>query len=97
MQQDSRPLKKIKRKIKDYLLSNFIVRKIWSIFSRTNPKPLFILGNPKSGTTIIANLLSKATKQTLTSDIQSEIKYATLQLDFKLLSLNSFIKEHLTL
>lgn len=94
MQQDNRPLKKIKRKLKGYLLSNFIIRKIWSIFSKTNPKPLFILGNPKSGTTIIANLLSKATKQTLTSDIQSAIKYATLQLDFNLLSFDNFIKQH---
>ena len=66
----------------------------WSIFSKTNPKPLFILGNPKSGTTIIANLLSKATKQTLTSDIQSVIKHATLQLDFNLLSFDDFIKQH---
>ncbi len=94
MKKNNGPLKKIKRKVKDYLLSNFITRKIWSVFSKRNPKALFVLGNPKSGTTIIANLLSKATKQTLTSDIQSAIKHATLQLDFKLLALNSFIKEH---
>ena len=94
MRQDNRPLKKIKRKIKDYLLSNFIIRKIWSIFSKVNPNPLFILGNPKSGTTIIANLLSKVTKQTLTSDIQNVIKYAPLQLDFNLLSFDDFIKQH---
>ena len=70
------------------------MRKILSLFSKVNPNPLFILGNPKSGTTVIANLLSKATKQTLTSDIQSVIKYATLQLDFRLLNLNDFIKLH---
>ena len=82
------------RKIKDYLLSNFIIRKVWSISARINPNPLFILGNPKSGTTIIAKLLSKATKQTLTSDIQSIIKHAPLQLDFNLLSFDNFIKKH---
>jgi hypothetical protein len=90
----NRKIKKIKRGIKDDLLSNFIVRKIWSIFSRINQKPLFILGNFKSGTTIIANLLSKATKQTLTSDIHSAIKHATLQLDFNILNCDDFIKQH---
>jgi hypothetical protein len=94
LQQDNRPLKKINRKITDYLLYNFIIRSIWSFFSKKNPKPLFILGNPKSGTTIIANLLSKATKQTLTSDIKSVIKYAPLKLDFNLLSFDEFIKQH---
>lgn len=94
MQQDNRPLKKINRKVTDYLLYNFIIRSIWSFFSKKNPKPLFILGNPKSGTTIIANLLSKATKQTLTSDIKNVIKYAPLKLDFNLLSFDEFIKQH---
>jgi len=70
------------------------MRKILSIFSKVNPNPLFILGNPKSGTTIIANLLSKATKKTLTSDIKSVIKHTTLKLDFKLLSFDYFIKKH---
>ena len=76
------------------ILSNLSTRRILSIFSQIKPDPLFILGNPKSGTTIIANLLSKATKQTLTSDIQSIIKYAPLQLDFNLLSFDDFIKQH---
>ena len=70
------------------------MRKILSLFSKANPNPLFILGNPKSGTTVIANLLSKATKQSLTSDIQSLIKYTPLHLDFKLISFNDFIKTH---
>lgn len=82
------------RKIKDYLLANFIIRKIWSVSAKINSNPLFILGNPKSGTTIIANLLSKATKQTLTSDIQSVIKHAALQLDFNLINFDDFIKHH---
>ena len=70
------------------------MQKILSIFSKVNPSPLFILGNPKSGTTIIANLLSRATKKSLTSDIKSVIKHTTLKLDFKLLSFDYFIKKH---
>lgn len=85
---------KKKEKIKNYLLSKFIIRKTLSSFSKTNPTPLFILGNPKSGTTIIADLISKATKQSLTSDIKSHIKYITLLLDFKLLNFNDFINQH---
>ena len=70
------------------------MRKILSLFSKSNPEPLFILGNPKSGTTIIATLLSKATKQTLTSDIKSITKYAPLLLDFKLLDFKDFTRQH---
>ena len=70
------------------------MQKISSIFSKVNHKPLFILGNPKSGTTIIAKLLSRATKKTLTSDIKSAIKHITLKLDFKLLSFDYFIENH---
>ena len=69
------------------------MRKILSIFSKVNPNPLFILGNPKSGTTIIADLLSRATKKSLTSDIKSLIKHTSLKLDFKLLSFDYFIKK----
>ena len=76
------------------MFSNLSIRKILSLFSKIKPDPLFILGNPKSGTTVIANLLSKATKQTLTSDIKSVINHSTLQLDFNLLSFNNFIKQH---
>ena len=70
------------------------MQKILSFLSKVNPEPLFILGNPKSGTTVIANLLSKATKQSLTSDIKSVIKYVSLQLDFNLVSFDTFIKQH---
>lgn len=87
-------MRKIKRKIKDYLLSNLIIHEICSFFSKKNSKPLFVLGNPKSGTTIVAKLLSKATKKSLTSDIKSIIEHTPLKLDFKLLSFNSFIKKH---
>ena len=69
------------------------MRKIISYFSKSNPKPLFILGNPKSGTTIIAQLLSKATKQSLTSDIRSITKHSPLLLEFDLMNLKDFIKE----
>ena len=80
------------------------MRKILSFFSKSNPKPLFILGNPKSGTTIIANLLSKATKQSLTSDIKSITKYSPLLLEFELIMsvicyfsirFNTFLHHHL--
>ena len=70
------------------------MKKIKSFFSKVNSSPIFILGNPKSGTTVIANLLSKATNQSLTSDFQNAIKHTTLQLelDFKLLNFKNFIK-----
>lgn len=77
-----------------FILSNLSIRKILSLFYKKKLDPLFILGNPKSGTTVIANLLSKSTKKTLTSDIQSVIKHATLQLDFNLLNFDDFIKQH---
>ena len=72
------------------------MKKIKSFFSKVNSSPIFILGNPKSGTTVIANLLSKATNQSLTSDFQNAIKHTTLQLelDFKLLNFNNFIKQY---
>lgn len=55
--------------------------------------PIFILGNPKSGTTVISSLLSMATSQTLTSDFVRTINHPTLQLElnFKLLSFADFI------
>jgi hypothetical protein len=72
------------------------MKKIKSFFSKVNSSPIFILGNPKSGTTVIANLLSKATNQSLTSDFQNAIKHTTLQLelDFKLLNFKNFIKQY---
>ena len=57
------------------------MQKILSFFSIVNPKPLFILGNQKSGTTVIANLLSQATSKSLTSDFQNAISHKTLQLE----------------
>ena len=70
------------------------MQRILSYFSKINPKPLFILGNPKSGTTIIAHLLSKATQQSLTSDIKIRTKYAPLLLEFKLMDIQDLIQQH---
>ena len=39
-------------------------------FYHPHPHPIFILGNEKSGTTIIAASLAKATQQTVTLDIE---------------------------
>ncbi len=41
-----------------------------NIFYRPHPHPIFIVGNEKSGTTIIAASLAKATQQTVTLDIE---------------------------
>jgi len=76
------------------MLSSLLIRNILSLFSKIKPEPIFILGNPKSGTTVITNLLSRSTKQTLTSDIKNIIMNPTLQLDFKLLCFDDFIKQH---
>ena len=84
----------IKNLILRFIFSSVSIRKILSLFSKINSDPLLILGNQKSGTTVIASLLSKATKKTLTSDIKSLIKNPSLKLDFKLLCLNDFIKQH---
>jgi len=71
-----------------------LVQRILSSFYQVNSNPLFILGNPKSGTTIIAKLLSKATKKSLTSDIRSITKYSPLLIEFKLISFKGFIQQH---
>ena len=73
-----------------------IMQKILSFFTIVNSKPLFILGNQKSGTTVIANLLSQATSKSLTSDFQSAISHKTLQLelDFHLLKFSDFIQDY---
>ena len=72
------------------------MKKILSFFSTVNTNPLFILGNQKSGTTVIANLLSQATAKSLTSDFQSAISSKTLQLelDFHLLRFSDFIQDY---
>jgi len=41
---------------------------------RVNPRPIFILGNQKSGTTVIAALLSEYAGRSLTSDLVKEMK-----------------------
>jgi len=73
-----------------------IMKKILSFLSTVNTNPLFILGNQKSGTTVIANLLSQATSKSLTNDFQSAIAHKTLQLElsFKLLSFPNFIHDY---
>ena len=45
---------------------------------RVNPRPIFILGNQKSGTTVIAALLSEYAGQSLTSDLVKEMKQPLL-------------------
>lgn len=61
-----------------------------------NQERVFVLGNPKSGTTVIANLLSIASSKSLTSDFIRTIKKTTLQLElnFKLMKFESFINDY---
>ena len=70
--------------------------KILSTLSVLKKDPVFILGNQKSGTTIIANLIAQATMKSLTSDFKSAIKHSSLQLelDFNLLSFNDFVQRY---
>ncbi|MBD3236126.1 MAG: hypothetical protein GF330_05450 [Candidatus Eisenbacteria bacterium] len=51
-----------------------IVRSVWESFARFHPAPLIVLGNQKSGTTAIAALLGELTGQTVTLDLQKEIR-----------------------
>ena len=55
---------------------------------------MFILGNPKSGTTIIGKLISKASNKSHTSDIRSVINNAAQKIDLGKLSIGEFIKLH---
>jgi len=73
-----------------------IKQKILSIFFKKKSHPIFILGNQKSGTTIIVNLLSQATKKSLTCDFQRAISDYNLQLElkFKLLNFKKFIGQY---
>ena len=71
-----------------------MLRIIRSIFFKINKKPIFILGNPKSGTTVIGKLISKASNKSHTSDIKSVIYNSSQKLDSGLISLNYFIKNH---
>ena len=47
--------------------------------SRLNPRPLFVLGNQKSGTTAIAALLAEATGRSVTLDLTREVWTPTFQ------------------
>ncbi|MAJ13313.1 MAG: hypothetical protein CMD09_04880 [Flavobacteriales bacterium] len=85
---------KIKKLINKYIFHFIILRKIRSIFFKINRKPLFILGNPKSGTTIIGKLISKASNKSHTSDIRSVIKNSSEKLDLGLININTFINSH---
>ena len=73
-----------------------IQNKILSLFAKINQKPVFVLGNQKSGTTVISNLLSQATCKSLTCDFQRAIPHKTLQLElgFRLLKFSDFINEY---
>jgi len=44
-----------------------------NVLSRVNPRPLFVLGNQKSGTTAIAALLAEATGRSVTLDLAREV------------------------
>jgi len=46
---------------------------------RVNPRPLFVLGNQKSGTTAIAALLAEATDRSVTLDLTREVWKPTFQ------------------
>lgn len=70
--------------------------KFLSCFYKAIKDPVFIIGNQKSGTTIISKLLSQATGEKLTCDFQRAINHSTLQLelDFKLLDFPKFIQDY---
>lgn len=64
--------------------------------AHVNSEPIFILGNPKSGTTAIAQLFSLASSKSLTSDFQRAIPRHTLhlELNYNLISFPQFIKKY---
>lgn len=78
------------------LTNNSIVDVVKYRNATINYEPLFILGNPKSGTTAIATLISYATGKSLTSDFIRAIPRATLQLEmkFKLLHFQEFMEKY---
>jgi hypothetical protein len=73
-----------------------IYPKIANRFYRPNPAPIFLLGNQKSGTTIIAYLLSKRTGLTLTNDITRSIPDSSLYLRirFELQDIDQMLKKY---
>lgn len=50
-----------------------------SCLARINQKPIFVLGNQKSGTTVIAVLLSESTGRSLTNDLVKEMRRPLLE------------------
>ena len=63
---------------------------------RVNQRPIFIMGNQKSGTTVVAALLGQATGVNATLDITRAIsnKSFTLHLRYGLEDLSVFVKQH---
>ena len=84
-------IRKVKQKIKHKFID---VPKYNN--AKVNKNAWFILGNPKSGTTAIAKLLSIATDQSLTPDFVRAIKHSTLLLELRygLLSFQDFIEKY---
>ena len=64
-----------------------------SITARVNPTPIFVLGNQKSGTTAIAQLLAEMVDFSVAIDLRKEIKNSTFHLvKQEKLSLSKFIE-----
>lgn len=77
-----------RRSLKE-LLPGPIRRRVRHLSATVNPDPIIVLGTQKSGTTVIANLLAIAARESLTSDIfyrypePLELWLLTGRLDFK--------------
>ena len=67
-----------------------------NFFQKIEDNPIFILGHQKSGTTVIAALLSKSTQISPTLDITRAIHDTSLQLKIKygLMSFDSFVNKY---
>jgi hypothetical protein len=50
-----------------------------NVVTRVNPRPIFVLGNQKSGTTAIAALFARLSGQTVTLDLFREVWWPTYQ------------------
>lgn len=63
-----------------------------NLVSRPHPRPLFVLGNQKSGTTAIAALLARATGKSVTLDLTREVWTPTyFQIPCGALSFDDFV------
>ncbi len=73
-----------------------IITNINELFVCINQRPVFVFGNAKSGTTIIAYLLSKSLCRSCTADIVRAIPDAclALQLEHKLLSIDKLVNKY---